>query len=101
LDLYGLLVRFLSTERTFANDYGRASSSRESGFTAFYALQTGHAEMLTISVFATQAGAEGSTPLASAWVTQNLAGFIHKELETTVGQIFSSSFGPSSHEGLA
>jgi hypothetical protein len=74
--------------------------NRESGFTAFYALQTGHDEMLTISVFATQAGAEGSTPLASAWVTQNLAGFIHRELETTVGRIFGSSFGPSSHEGL-
>jgi hypothetical protein len=74
--------------------------NREYGFTAFYALQTGHDEMLTFSVFATQAGAEGSTPLVSDWVDQNLAGFVQRELETTVGRIFGSSFGSGSHEGL-
>ena len=74
--------------------------NREFGFTAFYALQTGHDEMFTISVFATQAGAERSTPLASEWVNQNLAGFVKRELDTTVGRIFGNSFGPGSHEGL-
>ena len=74
--------------------------NREFGFTAFYALQTGHDEMLTISFFVTQVGAKESTPLASEWVNQNLAGFVQRELETTVGRIFGISVGPGSHEGL-
>jgi hypothetical protein len=71
--------------------------SREYGFTAYYALQTEHDELLTFSAFATRAGAEGSTPLAHEWVKQKLAGFIQGEPETTVGWIFGSSFGPSSN----
>jgi len=74
--------------------------SREPGFTAYYALQVGNNEVLTISVFETQAGAEGSTPLAFAWVNKNLAGFIQGEPETTVGRVFGSSFGPSDNEEL-
>ena len=74
--------------------------NRECGFTAFYALKTGHDKMLTISVFATQDGAEGSTPLISEWVKQNLVGFIQREPETMVGWIFGSSFGSRSYEGL-
>jgi hypothetical protein len=42
--------------------------SREPGFIAYYALQVGTNDMLTISVFSTHAGAEGSTPLALEWV---------------------------------
>ncbi len=74
--------------------------SRENGFIAYYALQVGNNEMLTISVFSTQAGALGSTPLALEWVKQNLAGFMQGEPETTVGWIFGSSFGPSGNEVL-
>jgi hypothetical protein len=72
--------------------------SREPGFTAYYALRLGNNEVLTISVFETQAGAEGSTPLAFEWVNKNLAGFIQGEPQTTVGWIFGSSFGPASNE---
>ena len=72
--------------------------SREPGFTAYYAVRVGNNEVLTISVFETQAGAEGSTPLAFEWVNKNLAGFIQGEPQTTVGWIFGSSFGPASNE---
>ena len=72
--------------------------SREPGFTAYYAVRAGNNEVLTISVFETQAGAEGSTPLAFEWVNKNLAGFIQGEPQTTVGWIFGSSFGPASNE---
>jgi hypothetical protein len=74
--------------------------SREPGFTAYYALRVGNDEVLTISVFETQAGAEGSTPLAFAWVKKNLGGFIQGVPQTTVGKVFGSSFGPSSNEEL-
>jgi hypothetical protein len=72
--------------------------SREPGFTAYYALRLGNNEVLTISVFETQAGAEGSTPLAFAWVNKNLAGFIQGEPHTKVGWVFGSSFGPVNNE---
>jgi antibiotic biosynthesis monooxygenase len=72
--------------------------SREPGFTAYYAVRVGNNEVLTISVFETQAGAEGSTPLAFEWVKKNLVGFIQGEPQTIVGWIFGSSFGPASNE---
>ena len=68
--------------------------SREPGFTAYYALRVGNDEVITISVFETQAGAEGSTPLALEWVNKKLAGFIQGDPQTTVGKVFGSSFGP-------
>ena len=74
--------------------------SRQPGFTAYYALRVGNDEVLTISVFETQAGAEGSTPLGFERVKQNLAGFIQGVPETTVGWVFGSSFGPSGNEKL-
>src|SRR5438876_470735 len=72
--------------------------SREPGFTAYYALRVGDNEVLTISVFETQAGAEGSTPLAFEWVSKNLSGFVQGAPQTTVGWVFGSSFGPASNE---
>ena len=74
--------------------------SRQPGFTAYYALRVGNDEVLTLSVFETQAGAEGSTPLGFEGVKQNLAGFIQGVPETTVGWVFGSSFGPSGNEKL-
>lgn len=68
--------------------------SREPGFIAYYALRVGNNEVLTISIFDTQAGAEGSTPLAFAWVKKKIAGFVQGVPETTVGWVFGSSFGP-------
>ena len=74
--------------------------NREPGFVAYYAIREGDNEVLTISVFETQAGAEGSTPMALEWVTKNLAGFVEGEPQTTVGWIFGSSFGPATDEHL-
>ena len=74
--------------------------NREPGFIAYYAIREENNEVLTISIFETQAGAEGSTPLALEWVTRNLAGFVQGEPQTTVGRIFGSSFGPVKNEQL-
>ena len=71
---------------------------REPGFIAYYAVRVGDDEVLTISVFETQAGAEGSTPLALVWVNTNLVGFIQGEPQTNVGWVFGSSFGPVRNE---
>ncbi|HYB02128.1 MAG TPA: antibiotic biosynthesis monooxygenase [Ktedonobacteraceae bacterium] len=68
--------------------------NREPGFIAYYAIREENNHILTISIFETQAGAEGSTPLALEWVTRNLAGFVQGVPQTTVGRIFGSSFGP-------
>ena len=72
--------------------------NREPGFVAYYAIREGDHEVLTISVFETQAGAEGSTPMALEWVTRNLAGFVQGEPQTEVGWVFGSSFGPVNNE---
>ena len=74
--------------------------SREPGFIAYYAIRVGDNEVLTISVFETKIGAEGSTPIALEWVTKNLVGFVEGEPETTVGWVFGSSFGPATGEHL-
>lgn len=74
--------------------------SREPGFIAYYAIRVGNNEVLTISVFETKIGAEGSTPIALDWVTKNLAGFVQGEPQTTVGWVFGSSFGPATGEHL-
>ena len=69
--------------------------NREPGFVAYYAIRVGNNEVVTISVFETQVGAEGSTPLALEWVTRNLAGFVEGKPQTEVGWVFGSSFGPT------
>jgi len=74
--------------------------NREPGFVAYYAIREGENDVLTISVFETQAGAEGSTPMALEWVNRNLVGFIHGEPQTALGWVFGSSFGPSTSEHL-
>ena len=74
--------------------------SREPGFIAYYAMRVGNNAILTISVFETKIGAEGSTPLALDWVIKNLAGFVQGEPQTTLGWVFGSSFGPATGEHL-
>ena len=74
--------------------------NREPGFIAYYAIRVGNNEVLTISVFETQLGAEGSTPIALEWVTKNLVGFVLGETQTTLGLVFGSSFGPAGNEQL-
>lgn len=74
--------------------------NKEPGFIAYYAIREGDNGVLTISVFETQAGAEGSTPIALEWVTKNLAGFVQGEPQTNVGWVFGSSFGSATNEQL-
>ncbi len=72
--------------------------NREPGFIAYYAIRQEDHKVLTISVFETQAGAEGSTPLALEWVTKNLTGFVEGEPRIAVGWVFGSSFGAVMNE---
>jgi quinol monooxygenase YgiN len=68
---------------------------QEEGFLDYYAARVGSNEVLTISVFDTQAGAEGSTPIAFKWVQENLARFIEGVPEATVGWVFAGAYGAS------
>ena len=72
--------------------------SQEAGFLDYYALRVGPDEVLTISVFDTQAGAEGSTPLAFEWVYQNLERFVQGVPEATVGQVFAGAYSPTARD---
>jgi hypothetical protein len=74
--------------------------NREPGFIAYYAMRDGDNDVLTISIFETQSGAEGSTPLALEWVTRNLVGFVQGEPQTNVGWVFGSSFGSATDEHI-
>ena len=73
---------------------------QETGFLDYYALRVGPNEVLTISVFDTQAGAEGATPLAFEWVHQNLERFVQGVPEATVGQVFAGAYAPASRDEL-
>jgi heme-degrading monooxygenase HmoA len=74
--------------------------SQEPGFLDYYALRVGPNEVLTISVFDTRAGAEGSTPLAFEWVHQNLERFVQGVPEATIGQVFAGAYAPTAREDL-
>jgi quinol monooxygenase YgiN len=69
--------------------------SKEPGFLDYYALRVGPNEVLTISVFDTQEGAEGSTPLGFKWVQENLGGYIQGNPDSTVGWVFAGASVPA------
>lgn len=69
--------------------------SQEEGFLDYYAARVGPNEVLTISVFDTQAGAEGSTPIAFKWVQENLDRFVQGVPEATVGWLFAGTYRAS------
>lgn len=62
-------------------------------YVAYYAVRVGTNEMLTISIFGTQVGAEESNPIALDWVQMNIARFVEGEPEVTVGRVFAGSVG--------
>jgi hypothetical protein len=68
---------------------------QEPGFLDYYAMRVGPNEVLTVSVFDTQTGAEGSTPIAFEWVQKNLERFVQGVPEATVGQVFAGAYGAS------
>ena len=57
------------------------------GFQAYYVLQVRDDEVISVSIFAMQAGAEESVRRATDWVAKNIASFIQGLPEITVGQI--------------
>jgi hypothetical protein len=57
------------------------------GFVEYYNIDLGSGEGLTISVFASQAGAEESTARAAAWVQANLAGSFQGPPEVLAGPV--------------
>ena len=63
-------------------------------------MRIGDNEAITISVFDTQAGAEGSTPLAFEWVQQNLERFVQGVPEATIEQVFAGAYVPASRDDL-
>ncbi len=67
--------------------------SQEPGFLSYYALLGENNEIITISIFDTLEGAQGSTPLAFAWVQKNIAQFVQGEPEVTTGRVFAGSVG--------
>jgi hypothetical protein len=67
--------------------------SQAPDYLAYYALQVGNDEVITISIFYTLEGAQESNPLAFEWVQKNIAGFVQGVPEVTVGRVFAGSVG--------
>jgi heme-degrading monooxygenase HmoA len=61
--------------------------SQVSGFHAYYVLQVRDDEVISVSLFDSQAGAEESVRRAADWVTKNISSFIQGLPEVTVGHV--------------
>ena len=57
------------------------------GFLAYYALKAGSDEVVTVSIFEDQAGAEESSRRAADWIRQNLAALLPDPPEITAGEV--------------
>jgi hypothetical protein len=64
--------------------------SQESGFVAYFALDTGEATVETVSVFHDKAAADASNELASDYVRENLGEFELTRTELSGGEVFVS-----------
>lgn len=64
-----------------------------SGYREYFLVETGEG-LISISVFADQAGAEESTQRAADWVQQNLAGFFTGPPTVTIGSVWLHNVGP-------
>ncbi len=62
-------------------------------YVAYYAVRVGTSEMLTISIFSSQVGAEELNPIALDWVQMNIARFVEGKPEITIGRVFAGSVG--------
>jgi hypothetical protein len=62
------------------------------GYREYSLVETGEG-VISISVFADQAGAEESTRRAADWVQQNLAGFFAGPPTVTAGSVWLHDFG--------
>ena len=70
--------------------------SQVAGFQAYYVLQVRNDEVVSVSVFDTQVGAEESVRRAADWVAKNLSPFIQGLPEITVGEVKVSAIGMES-----
>jgi heme-degrading monooxygenase HmoA len=61
--------------------------SKTSGFRAYYVLQVGNDQVVSVSVFDSQAGAEESVRRAADWVAKNISSFIQDQPEVAVGHV--------------
>jgi heme-degrading monooxygenase HmoA len=61
--------------------------SQVSGFRAYYVLQVGDDEVISVSIFDSQAGAEESVRRAADWVAKNISSFIQGLPEIAVGHV--------------
>lgn len=62
--------------------------SQVPGFAAYYVLEVGENQVISISLFDTQAGAEASVQQAADWVRRHLVQFLQGPPEiTAVGQV--------------
>ncbi|HZU03161.1 MAG TPA: antibiotic biosynthesis monooxygenase [Ktedonobacteraceae bacterium] len=61
--------------------------SRVPGFRVYYVLQVRDDEVISVSIFDSQAGAEESVRRAADWVAKNLSSFIQGLPEVTVGYV--------------
>jgi heme-degrading monooxygenase HmoA len=57
------------------------------GFVAYYSITVGNDGIISISIFADQAGAEESTRRAAGWVQQNLASLVQGAPEVVTGDV--------------
>jgi len=57
------------------------------GFVAYYVVQTGEDELVTVTVFESQAGAEESNKVAANWVRDNLGPLMAGPLELSAGEV--------------
>ena len=72
--------------------------SRESGFVAYFALETGDAMVETVSIFRDKAAADASNELASDYVRENLGEFALTRTEVSGGEVFVSRVAAEAHD---
>jgi hypothetical protein len=61
--------------------------SKAPGFVAYYSLNAGKGELLSVSIFGTKAQAEESNRLAAEWVKKNVAPLMAGPPEITEGEV--------------
>jgi len=61
--------------------------SQVPGFRVYYVLQVRDDEVISVSIFDSQAGAEESVRRAAGWVAKNLSSFIQGLPEVTAGYV--------------